>query len=42
MIVRALYAMVNNVRPHEERLESEAKSLNIFLNELLDADMDQC
>jgi len=23
MIIRALYAMVNNVRPHEERLESE-------------------
>lgn len=30
MIIKALYAMVNNMRPHEERLESEAESANIF------------
>jgi hypothetical protein len=41
MIIRALCAMVSNVRPHEERLESEAISPNFFLNEPLDADVDQ-
>jgi hypothetical protein len=41
MNIRALYSVVNDVRPHEERLENEAESPTFFFNEVLDVGMYQ-